>query len=72
MPTFIELTDYDKDESVWVNIYVIRTIRPYKDEDFRGTTIEMPENEIEVYGTPEEVLSAIEKAKGDSNKGGKI
>lgn len=63
MPTFVKLKDY-KNRPVYVNVDAIRTIRELEDEDFRGTSIEMPENEIAVQGSPEDVLAIIAEARG--------
>lgn len=63
MPTFVRLMDY-KNSPVYVNVNAIRTLRELEDEDFRGTTIEMPENEIAVQGSPEDVLAIIAEANG--------
>lgn len=63
MPIFVRLMDY-KNRPVHVNVNAIRTLREFEDEDFRCTSVEMPENVIAVQGSPEDVLAVIAEARG--------
>ena len=62
MLTFVKLKDY-KNQPIYVNVNAIRTMRKLVSDGYIGTSIALPEKEIFVRGTPEDVLASIAQVK---------
>ena len=61
MPLLVRLTEYNKGEPIWVNAALIRCYAPYDFADGRATRVELPEHDVFVRETLEEVTQAIGK-----------
>lgn len=59
MPLIIELTQYNKGEKILVNAALIRCYAPYDFADGRATRVELPEHDVFVRETLEDVSKAI-------------
>ena len=61
MPLLVRLTEYNKGEPIMVNAALIRCYAPYDFADGRATRVELPEHDVFVRETLEEVTKAIAK-----------
>lgn len=61
IPLIVRLTEYNKGEPIMVNAAFIRCYAPYDFADGRATRIELPEHDVFVRETVEDVSKAIAK-----------